>query len=704
MKTNRIIVALLLQCAVAGGHLFAQSNVDFSVRLLADRAVKTMPQVSAMSADNKTPERLLSVAVVLDDENAVSEVEQLGIEASAVEKNIIFAKVTAGQLDKLSDLQCVKRISSQKKRRALMNNARIAGNVNPVHQGTDIDKALTGKDVVVGIVDGGFDPNHIAFRSSDQSKLRVCRLGEYITDDEGENLKVTDYSPSEIAAYTTDDASDYHATHVTGIAAGAYSGMNGKASYQGVAPDADIYMCALSNYVDEEIIRAAQDIRDYAKAQGKPAVINMSLGYNLGPHDGTDAFNVALSEIAKDVPVCIAAGNEADLAISIIKTLTASDNTVRTSFTPNSDLKALDRNYQVASQVDIWSDDDTPFDVNVLIVDKTSGAVKYKYPVTVKYNETIPNETIYDSDYSYIASQKGLDSGNNRYYASVYMELLTNKSTWTTYPAIEVIGKAGQTIRMYNDGYYTDFATKRFTGYDASTPDGTINDMACGKYVIAVGAYNANLSGYPWVDFSSYGTLCDGRQLPHICAPGYEVISAMSTPYYESNYDSPAATFTVSGKKYYYGEMSGTSMATPFMTGTAAVWLQANPELTPSEIRNIAMNTAVAPGTPEVKWGAGRIDVFEGAKKAIESAGVVGVGADKEEAILVQKIGEGVYEVYVSGIETPSVSLYDITGRLVKSGTGESSSAIINVSDCNKGIYILVVRGNGKSESIKITI
>lgn len=709
MNYKKVLVAFIIQTTLAAGVVMAQTVVDFSAKHAASASRRLAASENTTLSDpmkNAATEKLIPVVITLDDANSISEIEALGIEPTAVEGNIVFARVDQAQFSELSNTKSVSRLSGQRRRHHLMFNGRIAGNVNDVHNGSEADRlpSITGKGVLVGIVDGGFDPNHITFRTADQSGLRVKQLSYYKSDDDGNLTGIDTYTPSQIPSFTTDDNSDYHATHVSNIAAGAYSGVTNGKSYQGVAPDADIFMGALYNYSDDEIIRACQDIRDMAAANGTPAVINMSLGVNVGPHDGTDAFSVALDNIAKTIPVFIAAGNEADLDIVINKTLTASDNTVRTSFTPNAALKAENKNYQVADQIQIWSDDSTPFDVNILIVNKTTGAVINSYPVTTSYKEITPSSTYYNTVYSFIECEKGLVSSNNRYCADIYMELLTKSSTWSTYPAIEVIGKAGQTIRVYNDGYYTDFSTKNFAGYDKATADGTINDMACGKNVIAVGAFNASVSGYPWTYFSSYGTLADGRKLPHFCAPGQNVVSAMSTPYYNANsyYESPVASFDVNGKTYYYGEMSGTSMATPFATGSAALLLQANPNLTPEQIRAILTRTAVAPATPDVKWGAGRINVFAAVKSAYETGGVIGVNADSEEVILFNRNGNS-YEIYTPQDETPAVTVLDLAGRVVANVRGTGSTAVVDLSDLASGIYIINARGAGKSVSRKVT-
>ncbi len=114
----------------------------------------------------------------------------------------------------------------------------------------------------------------------------------------------------------------------------------------------------------------------------------------------------------------------------------------------------------------------------------------------------------------------------------------------------------------------------------------------------AVAAVDANTEGWPIAYFSSRGpTYCtptgDAAIKPDISAPGYYVRSAYP------------------GHTYVY--MSGTSMATPHVAGVVALIRQANPELTPDEIKQIMYQTAYDLGTPgeDNTYGYGMVDAYE---------------------------------------------------------------------------------------------
>ena len=107
--------------------------------------------------------------------------------------------------------------------------------------------------------------------------------------------------------------------------------------------------------------------------------------------------------------------------------------------------------------------------------------------------------------------------------------------------------------------------------------------------------------------FSSRGPTLDGRVKPDICGPGWEITAAKAN----SRQD--------------YVAYSGTSMATPFVSGTVALMLDANPQLTPAEVKQLLRETAVdwGPPGPDVESGAGRLDGYAAITRA---AGVTGQG------------------------------------------------------------------------------
>ncbi len=129
----------------------------------------------------------------------------------------------------------------------------------------------------------------------------------------------------------------------------------------------------------------------------------------------------------------------------------------------------------------------------------------------------------------------------------------------------------------------------------------TIGSPGAAEKAITVGA-GADLGegGFFLADFSSRGTTADGRIKPDIFAPGYNITAAQ--------------TNTASG----YVTYSGTSMATPFTAGTIALMLDANPSLTPTQVKNILSNTAEdwGPAGKDIDYGHGRLDGYEAIKDA----------------------------------------------------------------------------------------
>ncbi len=101
--------------------------------------------------------------------------------------------------------------------------------------------------------------------------------------------------------------------------------------------------------------------------------------------------------------------------------------------------------------------------------------------------------------------------------------------------------------------------------------------------------------------FSSRGPTKDGRIKPDVCAPGKDIVSTR-------------ATGTNDGKAIdnYYLSMSGTSMATPMVSGIVADLLQKKPDLTPAQVKDIMEKTAkrLGSGVPNNNYGYGRVSII----------------------------------------------------------------------------------------------
>lgn len=101
--------------------------------------------------------------------------------------------------------------------------------------------------------------------------------------------------------------------------------------FYGGATESDIVIGA-GNLYDPNILMAVEKCIEYAESVNKPVVVNLSIGTNIGPHDGKDQTSRALEELGKRGIICIASGNEGADPTTIAKWLTAEDNTVGSFF------------------------------------------------------------------------------------------------------------------------------------------------------------------------------------------------------------------------------------------------------------------------------------------------------------------------------------------------------------------------------------
>lgn len=129
----------------------------------------------------------------------------------------------------------------------------------------------------------------------------------------------------------------------------------------------------------------------------------------------------------------------------------------------------------------------------------------------------------------------------------------------------------------------------------------TIGSPGAALQAFTVGAMaDPSDRGFYLTDFSSRGTTADGRIKPDIVAPGYNVVA-------------PKANSSNG-----YVSYSGTSMATPFVAGTAALIHDANPSLTPTQIKSILVSTATdfGPSGKDIDYGYGNLRGYDAIKKA----------------------------------------------------------------------------------------
>jgi subtilisin family serine protease len=209
-------------------------------------------------------------------------------------------------------------------------------------------KGRLGKNVVVGVLDTGLDPSHPDLRFSAKGGTRIAWLLDLANKPLGLHPELeakfgcVQRPQSPCAVYSATEIDKFlaaaedggippefegatpptdavgHGTHVAGIAAGNGNGSPGR-KYAGVAPEATLVAVRVTrsaggqSVTDADLLNAVRFVFDRAGAMGMPAVVNVSLGGDYGPHDGTSPLEEGLASfVGQEKPgqvVVVAAGN-----------------------------------------------------------------------------------------------------------------------------------------------------------------------------------------------------------------------------------------------------------------------------------------------------------------------------------------------------------------------------------------------------------
>ncbi len=789
MKRFNALAILALGCMAS---LSAQSKFDVSageylghVRANTRAAMMRSRGVQQSTlAPEITAEQRVAVLVTMKEAGMGYILAENGYEIENELGRIVIARLTAPEMEAVAELDEVVQVSLGFEAEPMMRVARKTTKVDDVHKAnasSGLSHGYTGEGVIVGMMDTGLDPNHLNFRDA-AGNLRIKNYWEI----KGADGSVVLYdTPEKIGAFETDLRQETHATHVLGIMAGSHNARPGSGNgmvatlnglgkpsvsasninpYYGVAKDAEMSVCS-GTLENNNITIAAGRFRDYVKSTGKPGVLNFSLGNQRGPHDGTDASSLALADVGKDVLICMSAGNEGNANISLSKTLTASDKTVRTFVSTG-----LAGN----GYLDIWSSGPQTLKVTFAAINLTNGNIVGTFEIptpssfsyiggsSVRYSNVVKNAQFGNTfgQSSFIGYSANLNTANNRY--DVYLTFELSGSNANTAAAIIVEGTDGNKIDMYGSMV---LRSNGMAGYLDGTPTNSINGLACGDNILVVGAYvNSNpymtLGGesswssttYPQggiAAFSSYGHTFQGRQLPDVVGPGMGMISSYNSYYVRdeiNNYVTKGLANPVNTKteaqlrteaesgysvwinspdkkdpddmktplKNYWGEMSGTSMSSPFVAGVLALWSQAAAEkgvrLSMDDVKKVIAATAdkdeFTAQQPE-RWGMGKINALAGLKYILanELGGVDGIASDDpESSLIIEPVGGGVYSVFLAGVEGFTATLHNLQGQAVATASATGNELTLDGSALGRGVYVLTVQAPNTRISRKIAL
>lgn len=664
----------------------------------------------------------LSAYVTIDP--ARTSWQQLGVTPIAENASTATVRLTLDALQRLAKQQGVEYIQITSGATQMLNLARQEAGTDQIHKGTDLPKAYTGEGVVVGVVDAGFDYMHAAFRRPADGALRIKRVWEQgATTLDGASAPAK-YSygielntPELIEKAQGDSDSNSHGTHVAAIAAGSDAYKDG--AYVGNAPDADIVLVALdlNASTNADISNAVQYIFDYADEVGKPCVVNLSLGNQDGPHDGTSTFDTMTDAMQGPGRLIVgAAGNHRTDAFHIDHTFATADAAPLRTFVK---YKVAPSNSVSGGTIEIWGEKGVDFTVDI-------AAYSTFNKKDARSTTVYPAEGVTDVDFGKYATgtwkvASEVSPLNGKPHVVLTSALTSIRNNYAI--ALTVTPKTAGRVNIWSDNTYLALESRDIEGFSA--PDAASSTLCeiggTGKRILTVGSYTTRneytTNGGQQAtlqetvgdlsSFSSYGPTVDGRMKPNITAPGCFIISAVSNNDASGNlmYAEYNENF---GRYNQYGYMQGTSMASPFVAGIVATWLQAYPQLTPEQLHEIVQNTArkdsFTATAPDSNWGYGKINALDGLRQCIEKqeTGCVSVAMPFDGTV---RIADGNILLGFARDTQATLCITSMTGstlfskQLGKRSAGETLS--VAVPQLPKGVYLLSVKTPTATKTFK---
>ena len=625
--------------------------------------------------------------------------------------------------NRLAELSCdpqVQRIEAGEPCVANMDTSRFVTHTDALHNGFMGNTRWTGRGVVMGIMDIGFDLTHPTFFSPDGEEYRIRSFWDQLDySGQGDN-KDSMYIGSEYTttstllrkAHSADGLIQHHGTHTAGTAAGS-----GYISpYVGAAPEADI--CLVSNAVGSDYVLIPDSLKnlyntasdllgfkyifDYADRHKQPCVISFSEGRKQELYgDDMLAFQILDSLLTPGHILCSSAGNDGCNLTYLHKPVgkaTASAMLVLSSGSTKQAGYHLRSSAKHCFQLHFYA---TP--------NNKKGMKEYTTDQIYGQPDSILIDTLSVGVKEYMIMLASYPSCYNS--DQVATELYVKDVTKTSGPNYRIgLTLMGEDIEAEAFTYSAFFENPaNYPDFSEAISSHSINFPSCSPNIICVGstAYRTGVHNYSgdWLSLdygsdgmrgtnTSIGPTMAGLIKPNVMAPGQNIIASYNSYYSEANpyadqREWDVERFQFRDRQYSWSAQSGTSMASPIVGGIIACWLQAFPYLTYQDVMEAIAATSRQPD-PELSYpnnfyGYGEINAQAGLQYLFDKFGETSLN----EELRVKN-------------EEFAAAVYDLAGRCLDSkfkiqnskSKEQEDSSMFNVqcsmfNGLKKGIYIV---------------
>lgn len=661
---------------------------------------------------DKNGNAIIGVTAKVTPEFDAAALGQYGIKVTSRVASIVAMQVPLAQLSVLGTAAGIETYSVAHRVAPMMDRAKVDTRTDSVHAGLGLPMPFNGEGVLIGITDWGFDYTHPNINR--KNNPRIERAWDHFKlsgpAPEGFNYGTEYKTATEIMNAKGDTSNLYgygtHGTHVAGICGGL-----GTADGHAVGQAPGVHYLLGSWYLDEPSwLDQVSWMYRAAKEAGKRLVINSSWGmYTFSNLDGTSLLSQAINSYSDSGIVFVtSAGNNGDAKFHL-RHIFGNDDTLRSIASYFS--SGVGQGLIYWGEPSCGSTCGNQFSAAFAVKNNSTGNISYSpfysTEIEIEYLDTIlvtkDGDTI---GYDIMVEQANPNDGRPH--------VLLNVSRSNKYTLMMLCSAdSGVMVNVWNVGMVTNHAGN--TGNDFVGDQNLnciagdyyygIGEPACAEKTISVAAHSAD---YYYNDtymygniayFSSYGPTLDGRNKPEISAPGYDVISSISSWTNTSSYQASLSSFS-GGRNYIWASLSGTSMSSPNVSGIVALMLQANPGLTVEQIRDIIFSTArndmyTGPlqelDSISPRWGHGKIDALKAVGAAYDLLSIEVAAKIRPNLVVYPSPANNNVTVLTGSNALQQAEIYSIDGRRMMQFqvNGEST---VDISSLSKGIYFMHVQ------------